>query len=163
MAIVVAGSVEPLLLISAHQCSSVQLAGRGHSAYCLCPAGVNYGSGANGGVHIGSNSYITFGAGSDLYSSLGPSNPARPSIHIGSQDNSMKGVWAGAVSGCFRWAAVDAVLSAAQPAAAWLRCRLAALSGPCCGAAAACGHLLDSSAWPCAGWRGVVDPACQPL
>ncbi len=69
------------------------------------PAGVNYGSGANGGVHIGSNSYITFGAGSAEYSGLSASNPARPSIHIGSQDNSWKGVWAGAVSGCYRYAA----------------------------------------------------------
>jgi hypothetical protein len=73
--------------------------------HACCAAGVNYGSGANGGVHIGSNSYITFGGGSSAYTGLGANNPARPSIHIGSQDNSWKQLWGGAANGCYRWVA----------------------------------------------------------
>lgn len=72
---------------------------------CLATAGVNYGNGANGGVNIGSNSYITFGGGSTEYNGLAANNPTRPSIHIGSQDNSWKQVWAGASNGCYRWVA----------------------------------------------------------
>lgn len=43
--------------------------------------GRNYGNNANGGIWIGTNSYITFGQGSSNYSSLGPSNPPLPTIH----------------------------------------------------------------------------------
>jgi hypothetical protein len=87
-------------------CICVALAGQGlPQKFCIWhDAGTNYGNGANGGVHIGSNSYITFGGGATDYASLGPSIPARPSIHISSRDNSWKQLWAGPASnGCFRW------------------------------------------------------------
>mmetsp|Transcript_20449 Transcript_20449/g.52472 ORF Transcript_20449/g.52472 Transcript_20449/m.52472 type:complete len:579 (-) Transcript_20449:384-2120(-) len=39
---------------------------------------------------VGSNSYITFGSGSERYSSLSASNPAGPKIMIGAADNSIQ-------------------------------------------------------------------------
>lgn len=65
-------------------------------------AGKNYGNSANGGVFIGSNTYITFGEGSTVYSGISSSTPALPAIHIGSGDNSWKAVWAGPSAGCHR-------------------------------------------------------------
>jgi hypothetical protein len=47
---------------------------------------------------------VTFGAGSNVYTGLGASNPALPAIHIGSADRSLKGVYGGAIGGCYRWA-----------------------------------------------------------
>lgn len=55
--------------------------------------GVNYGNNNNGGVYIGTNSYITFGAGSSAYSGLGPTNPSVPTIHIGSGDKSYQRIY----------------------------------------------------------------------
>lgn len=52
--------------------------------------GTNYGNNNNGGVYIGTNSYITFGGGSSAYSGLSASNPALRTIHLGSADNSMQ-------------------------------------------------------------------------
>ncbi len=73
------------------------------------PAGTNYGNGANGGVYIGSNSYITFGGGATISDGLGSAVPAMPTIHVGSEDNSWKAVWGGAVSGgCYRCAPLRA-------------------------------------------------------
>jgi hypothetical protein len=59
----------------------------------------------NGGVYVGSNFYTTFGAGSNVYSGIGASNPPLPAIHIGAADRSYKAVYAGAVSNCYRCAA----------------------------------------------------------
>lgn len=57
---------------------------------------------------ISSNSYITFGGNSTAFSGLGPSNPALPTIHIGSQNNFLNQLWVGNVTsmsllGCYRW------------------------------------------------------------
>ena len=41
---------------------------------------------APGNVFVGSNSYVTFGAGSAVYHSLGPNNPNVPTFFIGSQN-----------------------------------------------------------------------------
>ena len=43
-------------------------------------------------VYIGSNTYLTFGSGSTVYSSLSASNPALNKIHIGAADNSYQRV-----------------------------------------------------------------------
>ena len=43
-------------------------------------------------VHVGSNSYLTFGGGSTAYSSLGASNPGFPSVHICAGDWSFQTV-----------------------------------------------------------------------
>jgi hypothetical protein len=39
-------------------------------------------------VCISSNSYLTFGAGSTIYSNLGPATPSLPTIFIGAFDTS---------------------------------------------------------------------------
>lgn len=57
--------------------------------------GVNYGNGQNGGVFIGSNGYITFGAGSDVYTGIGVSNPPYPKILLQGADDSYQKVFAG--------------------------------------------------------------------
>lgn len=43
-------------------------------------------------VYPGSNTYITFGSGSNIYSGLSASNPALNKIHLGSADNSFQRV-----------------------------------------------------------------------
>lgn len=43
-------------------------------------------------AYIGSNSYITFGSGSSVYSGLSASNPALNKIHLGAADNSYQRV-----------------------------------------------------------------------
>lgn len=43
--------------------------------------------------YVGSNTYITGGAGSIAYSALGPNNPPLPSFHLGSDDNSYQQVF----------------------------------------------------------------------
>lgn len=48
----------------------------------------NYGGDSNGGVYICTNSYITFGASSQIYSNFAASNPAVPTVMIGAADNS---------------------------------------------------------------------------
>ena len=55
--------------------------------------GVNYGNGNNGGIFIGTNSYITFGAGSSTFFGLGANNPPVPTIHIGSGDKSYQRIY----------------------------------------------------------------------
>lgn len=50
-------------------------------------SGVGYNS-----VYIGSNSYLTYGAGSNNYSGLSSSNPALPKYFLGSADNSYQRV-----------------------------------------------------------------------
>ena len=47
---------------------------------------------ATGDVYLGSNTYLTFGAGSVNFSSLSESNPPLPKIMIGSGDNSFQRV-----------------------------------------------------------------------
>jgi hypothetical protein len=49
--------------------------------------GQNYSS-----VFIGSNTYLTFGAGSSIFSGISPSNPALPGIHLCARDNSYQKV-----------------------------------------------------------------------
>jgi hypothetical protein len=39
-------------------------------------SGTNYGTRLNGGIFVGSNSYITFGGGSRAFTGLGASSPA---------------------------------------------------------------------------------------
>lgn len=39
--------------------------------------GADYGNNANGGVYLGTNSYVTFGFGSNVYSGISASNPGR--------------------------------------------------------------------------------------
>lgn len=48
-------------------------------------------------IYVGSNSYITFGFASSVYSGLSASNPGR-AIHFGSADNSWQQVWWGQIS-----------------------------------------------------------------
>lgn len=61
--------------------------------------GTNYGNDANGGIYVGTNSYITFGAGSSVYSSLSATNPALKAIHIGSGDYSLQRLYGAYQSG----------------------------------------------------------------
>ncbi len=49
---------------------------------------VNYTS-----IFVGSNTYITFGSGSNLYASLSASNPALPGVHMCASDNSYQKVF----------------------------------------------------------------------
>jgi hypothetical protein len=56
--------------------------------------GVNFGGDSNGGVFVGSNSLLMFGAGSTAYEGLGQAVPALKSVHIGSKDTSWQGLWA---------------------------------------------------------------------
>ncbi len=44
-------------------------------------------------VFVGSNTYLTFGSGSNLYSSLSASNPALPGVHMCAADNSYQKVF----------------------------------------------------------------------
>jgi len=44
-------------------------------------------------VYIGSNTYLTFGSGSSLYSSLSANRPAIPGVHVCSADNSYQKVF----------------------------------------------------------------------
>jgi hypothetical protein len=45
------------------------------------------------GVYVGSNTYLTFGSGSNNYSSLSASNPAIPGVHMCAADNSYQKVF----------------------------------------------------------------------
>ena len=45
------------------------------------------------GCYIGSNGYVTFGAGSSLYSGVGAAVPALPKIHFAAGDRSYQRVW----------------------------------------------------------------------
>jgi hypothetical protein len=45
------------------------------------------------GTFVGSNGYLTFGQGSQLYNSLSAANPALPKIHFGAADNSYQRVY----------------------------------------------------------------------
>lgn len=46
-------------------------------------------------VYVGANSYLTFGAGSTVYSTINGNHPAIPGIHISASDNSCQRVYAG--------------------------------------------------------------------
>ena len=46
-------------------------------------------------VFVGSNSYLTFGVGSNLFSGISASNPPIPAIQISARDNSYQRVYAG--------------------------------------------------------------------
>jgi len=56
--------------------------------------GTNYGNGNNGGVYVGTNSYISFGGSSTSWSTSA-TNPALKTIHIGSRDNSLQRLYGG--------------------------------------------------------------------
>jgi len=56
---------------------------------------VDYGNGANGGIHLSSNAYLAFGGGASAYTNLGPSNPPFPTVFMGAGDNSYQRVYAG--------------------------------------------------------------------
>lgn len=49
-------------------------------------------------IFVGTNSYITFGTGSNQYASLGPSTPALPKIMICAADNSCQTIYYGVIS-----------------------------------------------------------------
>ena len=59
------------------------------------PFNITYQGTSYSSVYIGTNSYITFGSGSNAYSGLGPAYPAIPKIMIGSADNSGTSIWKG--------------------------------------------------------------------
>lgn len=50
-------------------------------------------------VYVGSNGYLTFGAGSSVFNSLSASNPAIPGIHINARDGSYQRVYKGSLDG----------------------------------------------------------------
>ena len=56
---------------------------------------MNYGNGTNGGIHLSSNAYLTFGGGASAYKDLGASNPPFPTLFLGAGDNSVQRVYAG--------------------------------------------------------------------
>ena len=59
------------------------------------PFNVNFNGTNYSTVYVGSNSYLTFGTGSSNFSSLGPTNPAIPGIHINAADHAYIKVYAG--------------------------------------------------------------------
>jgi hypothetical protein len=61
------------------------------------PFNVTYNGTSYNSVYIGTNSYLTFGAGSSAYASLSASNPALPKIMISAADNSAQRIYYGAV------------------------------------------------------------------
>ena len=61
------------------------------------PFNITYNGTNYSAVYIGTNSYITFGAGSAQYSSLSESNPALPKIMITAADNSAQRIYFGTV------------------------------------------------------------------
>jgi hypothetical protein len=58
-------------------------------------AQVEYGNGTNGGIHLSSNAYLTFGGSGSAFSNLGPSSPPFPTLFLGAGDNSYQRVYAG--------------------------------------------------------------------
>lgn len=59
------------------------------------PFNITYQGTSYSSVYIGTNSYITFGNGSNVFSGLGPAYPPYPKIMIGSSDNSGTSIWKG--------------------------------------------------------------------
>ncbi len=57
--------------------------------------GRTYNGTGNGGVFVGSNSYVTFGGSSSAGSGLGPLTPAFPTFFIGARDNAMRNLSVG--------------------------------------------------------------------
>jgi hypothetical protein len=63
---------------------------------------VDYGKRGSGGVHVSSNAHVSFGAASDTIFDFSGANPALPAIHVGAADRSLRALYAGPVSGCYR-------------------------------------------------------------
>lgn len=61
-----------------------------HTVAVSLPFTVNFLGQTYNSVHIGSNSYATFGGGSTAYSGISASNPPFRGIHISSADNSFQ-------------------------------------------------------------------------
>jgi hypothetical protein len=61
------------------------------------PFNVTYNGTSYGSVYVGTNSYLTFGGGSEAYGDLDPSNPALPKIMISARDNSAQRIYYGVV------------------------------------------------------------------
>jgi hypothetical protein len=61
------------------------------------PFNVTYNGTSYGSVYLGTNSYLTFGGGSEAYGLLDPSNPALPKIMISARDNSAQRIYYGVV------------------------------------------------------------------
>ena len=59
------------------------------------PFNISFGGISYSQIYVGTNSYITFGQGSTLYSSLSYSNPPYPKIMISSVDNSCQRIYYG--------------------------------------------------------------------
>ena len=60
-----------------------------------CPWDIEYLGTNYSNVYIGTNMYITFGAGSTTYSGISASNPALPKIMVGGADNSIQRIYTG--------------------------------------------------------------------
>jgi hypothetical protein len=54
---------------------------------------VDYGNGANGGVYVGSNTYINFGCMTTALGSFSASSPSCPTLFLGAADNSYQQVF----------------------------------------------------------------------
>ena len=61
------------------------------------PFNITYNGISYASVNIGTNSYLTFGAGSSVYSNLSASNPPVPKIMITAADNSAQRIYYGSV------------------------------------------------------------------
>ena len=60
-----------------------------------CPWDISYLGTNYANVYIGTNMYLTFGAGSTAWSGVSPSNPAIPKIMVGGADNSIQRIYTG--------------------------------------------------------------------
>ena len=60
-----------------------------------CPWDITYIGTDYSNVYIGTNMYLTFGAGSTTYSNISESNPAIPKIMVGGRDNSIQRIYTG--------------------------------------------------------------------
>jgi len=61
------------------------------------PFNISYNGTTYSSIYIGANSFITFGAGSQEWSNLGPARPALPKIMISAADNSAQRIYFGTV------------------------------------------------------------------
>lgn len=59
------------------------------------PFNITFNEASYGEIYVGTNSYITFGAGSNAYSGLGFDNPAAQKIMISASDNSCQRIYYG--------------------------------------------------------------------
>ena len=60
-----------------------------------CPWDIEYLGTNYSNVYIGTNMYLTFGAGSTTFSSISATNPAIPKIMVGGADNSIQRIYTG--------------------------------------------------------------------